>query len=684
MLSLRALPLYVAALACTVAVSAPDAAAQRRRPTAPPAPPPVPAACMDFYGDTNRDWLAAHPSVRGMGVVSVLGELPQRAAQQQQEMLDALVHAPTTAAQGMLAYLWASGLDEAAIEADGSTPMAPLLARINTITRARDIAPVLAALHQVGIAAGFAFSVAAATDAIDATAPHYIVRFSEGSLGLPDPDYYLRTDADTHAIRERYLAYVQRILRLSGSAEDELDGQAQQILELETRLAAVSRPLAAMHAAGGEVTLKTRELNRRYRNLRLRAFLTTQGIAPGYVTIANPATLAELDHLVGSVPPATWKPWLRYQLAHALAPYLSSAFRDAEFELFGRILRGQATTPPRRQQVLDAINRFAGPVLAREYAARYLTTQTRDEATRIAEDIRAALRRAVERSAWLGADSKLQALAKLDALHLAIASTADADEANASDPALPILQRESFGSNILALSAWRVRARLRLLGTTHPDPDANSPAQQPVLAYARAHNRLLVSAAALQEPVWQAQDSLAERYGGYGALVAHQLSRAVDARGQEIDADGAQRAWWGEAEHAAWDALRARLIAQYGAYPVPNARGVYLNGETSVEENAADLAAVEIAFAALSAAQPELDDSSKARFFRRWAGLWREQSAPELAAWNAAIEAHAPGQWRANGPLANHPAFAATFICTPGTGMLRSAEERIAIWPQGD
>jgi putative endopeptidase len=177
------------------------------------------------------------------------------------------------------------------------------------------------------------------------------------------------------------------------------------------------------------------------------------------------------------------------------------------------------------------------------------------------------------------------------------------------------------------------------------------------------------------------QDTPAQ-YGSFGALVGHELSRAVDMKGQLVDAAGNVRTWWTPTDEAAYSIRAKQLAVQYAGYDYPAANGLKVNGTLTSEGNMADLAALELASAALAGAQPELDAAGRESFFRAWAALWREQLAAETAADAARTRVQAPGQWRANGPLVNLPAFAETFKCKAGTAMVRKPEEQVSIWRQ--
>jgi len=676
-------------LAAFVFLTSLDADAQRRPVSKPPSPSPVPAACIDFYQDTHREWLAAHPSTSGMATLSALGDMRAHALSQQQALLDEAISAPKNAIQQRLGTLWASGLDEAAIEADGLAPIAPLIAQINAIRRTSDIPPVLAALHQAGVSAGFSFSAGPDPDGTGLV----MASFSEGGMGLPDPDYYLRADAQTRNLLAHYTLYVQQILRLTGTPEAALRAQMTEVLNLETRLARRSRPLTSMRAGAPDddaasedaeptsraLRIDVIEAGRLYRSLQLPAFLKALGVHAPQIAASNPDLLPALNRLVAGLKPEQWKIYLRYQLAHSMAPYLGRDFREAAFTFYGHLLRGYSAPPSRRLEVLAITNHLLGPLLAREYVARYLPPSNVASAARIAAHLRLALQRGIEHNLWMSQSTKTEAYAKLEALKIEIGVPGTGLD-DAMD-GLPALRGGSFGQYVLDLSRWRVARDLRQVG--HPDTSANDwdvLPQEPMLAYDLLRNRLIVSAAALQPPIFDPAADLPAQYGSYGALVGRELSRAVDHHGRWIDASGHWRNWWTDADTAAWDALLARVAAQYAAWPWPNAPGVKIDGKRSAGDNIADIAGIDLAFMALEADQGELDDPSRDRFFRSWAGLWREQTSPENALYNASIQRHVPGQWRSNGPLGNHPAFTPTYRCPPAAGMTRPADGQIAIW----
>ena len=206
--------------------------------------------------------------------------------------------------------------------------------------------------------------------------------------------------------------------------------------------------------------------------------------------------------------------------------------------------------------------------------------------------------------------------------------------------------------------------------------------QEPALAYDLAHNRLIITAAMLQPPVLDAGMPLAAQYGALGALVGHELTHAIDMRGRMVDAGGDLRDWWTSTAAAAWDSDAQQVAALLDTLPYPQLSGVRLNGRLTRDESMADLAGVELARAALLEAIPQGGAEADKAFFTGWAGLWAQQVTADEAQRRSLQDVRAPGQWRANAPLTQQPAFGAAYGCKPGAPMQpRKPDEVIRIFP---
>lgn len=658
-------------LATLVAAPHADAAKKRKPAAASPKAAPAPAACGDFYAFANADWLKAHP-VPAQGGVSALGDLAERAQQQQRDLLDDAMKSPKNGVQKLLGDFWASGLDEAAVERDGASPIAPLLARIDAIRKPQDVAPAIAALHQVGIPVAFHFTADIDLNKLDT----YLGYFAQGGLGLPDATFYTRGDAEARSLLGRYNGYVQKILALSGTPQAKLASEAQLVIDLETRIARVSKSQEALRSLRASYSpVPTKDFAKKYRNLQLAAFLKAQGVTAEQVSMADPALFAQIDKLVGSLKPAQWQAYLRFQVGNAMAPYLSKSWREAEHDFRGRLLRGEDEAPERWRLTLDAINASAGAMLAQEYVARHLPDATRERADAVARAVKEAMGAAIERNTWMDAQARTEARAKLDRVKIEIGAPR-----NELDFATQPMGRGSFGGNILIASTWHHREEMKRIGRGNADRRWDVLPQYPALTYDLAHNRLYATAALLQAPVLDMKQPSAAHFGGFGAMVGHELSSVVDAKGRRIDAAGALRDWWSPETAAGWEARTAPLSAFYSRFAYAGNNAPKIDGARTRDSNAADLSGLELAWAAYAKAEPDAKPADQQHFFRGWARLWSQQLSPAATANHSVASLYPPGQWRTNAPLMQLPAFGAAFGCKAGNAMLLPDTDRLSIW----
>ena len=661
-------PLVLAlGVALVALVLAADADAQRRKSRAPAVSP----QCADLYAHANAAWLKTYQAPADAGTVTALGQLSELALQQQRQLLDAAMASPDNDVQHRLGDFWASGLDEAAVEADGSRPIATLLSRIDAIGKSRDVPATIAALHQVGIPVAFNFAPDVDLQALD----RHIGYFMQGGMGLPDPAFYTRDDADTRVVMDRYRAYVRQILALTGSPEQRLDADVSAVIAIETALARKSRSLNELNSpADNFAPVPVAQAAKRYRNLQLDKFLAAQGVKDDRVSMANPALFAELDAMVGKLKPEQWRAYLRWRVGDAMAPYLSRSYRDASFGFRGQVLEGRSVQAPRWRQVLDAINVAAGPMLGREYAAAHLQPEERRQAGLVVDELRQALLAAVDASRWLGAPAKAEARAKLEAMAIEV-GTPRRD----LDYTVQPMGRGSFGSNMLIASTWRHGQEMKRIGKGNADRRWDVLPQEPALAYDIAQNRLIATAAALQAPIFDAaRPELL--YGAFGALVGSQLNRAIDAQGSHVDARGQVRDWWSPADRDAWTALGNRVAAQYASQDYPGVKGARVDGALVRNVALADQAGLELAATAHAKAQPQASQAARQALFEAWSRLWAQQVAANTASERLKTDIHAPGPLRSNLPAANLPEFAAAFACKPGQPMTRAEADQVKVW----
>ncbi|HTD28264.1 MAG TPA: M13 family metallopeptidase [Xanthomonadaceae bacterium] len=644
--------------------------------------------CNDYYGMVNADWLKANPAPAA-GSVSAFDAMLANARQQERTLLEADASAPGDDTDRALGALWSDGMNEIAIEAAGATPLRPLFDRIAQAKKAKDLPAVIADLHAAGVPVLFNFSSDVDLKDFD----HQLGYAIQGGLGLPDPDYYTRADADSRALFGRYRAYVEKILLLSGTPAAQVSTESGWVLGIEVQLAQASLPLVQLRDPSNEyrpVTLV--ELQKAYPNLAFGSFLRTQHADDDRISLAHTGYFTAADGMLVSVPVEQWQAYLRFHVANSLAPYLSSGFQDAHFQMYDRVLDGKQQPQPRWLAVLNAVDLALGEPLGHAYAERYLPQASKAAATSIADGLRDAAKNAIANNAWMDPSTRAAAQAKLEKLRVEIGEPTRK---------LPLsgltLGGSGYAADMLAAAAWRHQRDMAAIGKRTAERRWPVLAQIPDVSYDLVQNRIVVTAAFLQPPVFDASADIAQQYGALGALIGHQLHYAFDDKGRTIDADGQLHDWWTPLASAAYEQRTAPIIAQYDAYEVNG--GVKVNGHQTRDENLADLGGVELALDALKAtlpstaqaphakgaqkpstAQPPASDAkaSERHFFEAFAKVWERSSAPDTATAEVSSSIQAPAKARVNGTLANLPEFGTAYACKAGQSM--DIKTPVSIW----
>jgi len=631
------------------------------------------SACDDFYQHANGAWLGRTPVPAGLQSLGVAELLAERGRLDQRQLLERAAAEPRDALDAALGALWASALVEPDQALAAQPSLQPWFRRIDSLARPRDLVDLIGSAQAAGFPLLFRLDVAVDTGQPD----RRIVYALQGGLGLPERDYYLRQESGAVAVREAYQRYVEQVLAAAGDA-DPATG-AVRVMELEVRLARASQSLLQLRDPSTSRRLsRVRELERLYPNLEWRRLLRAQGLDKlDLISLGHIAFFTEANALVTQLPMSHWQSYLRFHLAHPLVPLQDEPLRQAHFALFGRALAGQEQAPQRWEQALQTVQALLGPELDQAWQAQRLDPARLAAAEALLGQLRAALRRRIEVVEWLGQPARDAALAKLDAMRMDIARPSGAKRA------LPRLEGGNLTGNVLALNALARKDALASIGPAAAAADPLPLLALPWLSYQPERNRLLVSPALLQPPLFDPEGDQAANFGGLGTLLAHELSHGFDAFGAGYDASGKLAPWWGKKEQDAHEARATALMGQYDAYPAVG--DLRVDGRLTLAENLADLAGLEIAFEAFAsvaaAAPPDAEGRSSAqRFFLAYAQSARRAQRDEVLRLTLASELHAPARWRVNGPLANHPAFAAAFSCPPGKGLVREAHAQLSVW----
>lgn len=634
----------------------------------------------DFYQYVNGHWLATTeiPSERpAYGAAMKLYDDAQRSLGELiTEASDHPNDAPGSDA-AKIAALYRSFMDESRIESLGSQPLAAELKRIRAITDKQEIPALIAHLQQIGVTVPFSVSVH-----IDgANSSRYVPDLQQDGLGLPDRDYYLLDDATTlRLIRRQYQTHIESSFKLLG--DKDAAGEAAAVVALETRLAKpqsakadVRDPLKTYHR------VELASLNSLAAGFDWHRYLTAAGIHGGtdYVIVSEPDYLSSFANTVAAIPLTTWKAYFRWHLLSDFSPYLSKAYVDESFAFFGTTLQGIPHNQPRWRRAIALVDQEIGQGIGRLYVQKYFSEQSKRTAERLIRNLLEAFQQDIASLAWMSPETRTEALRKLSRIEIKIGYPN-----RWRDYSSLKLRDDDLVGNIMRVSSFEFQRNIGKLGKPVDRTEWESAPQAVNAFYSPQMNEIVLPAAILRAPFFDASIDDAANYGAIGMVIGHEISHAFDDRGSQYDADGRMRDWWTTADHERFAALTAPLVNEYNGFmPL---RGRQVNGELTLNENIADNAGLAIAHKAYrlslkGSPAPVIGGlSGEQRFFLGFAQAWREKLRDNFAIELLQSDPHAISFVRVIGTLVNQTGFDEAFGVTPGDRMYLPPDRRVSIW----
>jgi predicted metalloendopeptidase len=632
----------------------------------------------DFNKFVNGGWIKANPVPAAYGSWGAFNEVDE----QNKIVLHRILEKEAKAEHRMpieqqVGDFYASGMDEAAIEAAGIAPLQPEFARLSGIKTMADVQASVARLHRVAVNACFGF----ASEQDPKNSVMMISAGAQAGLGLPDRDYYFRDDEKSKLLREQYVAHVARMLVLAGDQPAAAQSEAQAVMKLETALAKGSKtrvelrdPVANYHKMSQE------DLQKLTPRFDWKAYFAVLGLAqPGDVDVGQPEFFQAFDAELGKTTIADWQTYLRWHLIHAAAPYLNAAIVNENFDFYGKKLTGRQQLRDRWKRVLDTVDGSIGEALGQLYVAECFPPESKARMMRLVSNLRAALRERLQTLEWMDVPTRAAALKKLDAFGVKIGYPD-----KWIDYSKLTVDRGPYVLNVLRADEFNVQRDLAKIGkpVDRTEWDMTPPT---VNAYYNPNmNEIVFPAGILQPPFFDAKADDAVNYGGIGAVIGHEMTHGFDDEGRQFDPQGNLADWWTPESTARFKERTQAIIKQFNGYVAID--DLHVNGELTQGENIADLGGVKLAYAALQkalAGQPRaaIDGyTPEQRFFLSWATVWHESVRPETERLLVNTDPHSPPKFRINGPLSNLQEFATAFDVSEGVPMRRQAGERVAIW----
>jgi putative endopeptidase len=572
-----------------------------------------------------------------------------------------------------IAAMYRAYMDEARIEQLDAKPIAGDLAQVSAMKSREDAAKSMGSAFG-GFGASF-FNVRVAADEKDPN--RYSLYLFQGGLGLPDRDYYLKDSFK--AKRDAYQAYVAKVLGMAGWPDPE--GNAKAILALETQIAQAH--WSRIESRDEDKTynpMTPAQLEAYAPGFAWKTFFAAAGAGDAtQVVLAQNTAFPKIAKIFADTPIETLRAWQAYHGADEAAPYLSKRFVDASFDFHQKTMSGTPEQRSRDKRAVSFTDRALGEALGRDYVAEYFPPESKAAMIGLVGDLRTAMRARLQNLPWMSPETKAKALEKLDHFGVKIGYPDKWRDYSA----LKVSADDLVGdARAAAKFEWNYR-----MNRLHKPVDKAEWGMTPQTVnayYSSTGNEIVFPAAILQPPFFDPKADMAVNYGAIGGVIGHEMGHGFDDQGRKSDGYGRLTDWWTAEDAAKFQVQADRLGKQYDAFEI--LPGVHVQGGLTMGENIGDLNGSTLALDAYHAylkgkPSPVLDGwTGDQRVYLGWAQVWREKARDDYYKNLVTTNPHAPGPFRALGPLRNEDAWYAAFGVKPGDKYYLAPEDRVRMW----
>lgn len=507
----------------------------------------------------------------------------------------------------------------------------------------------------------------------------YEMSMGAGGLGLPDRSYYLIDSERFATTRSQYQAHIAQMLGFAGI--ENADEKAAAILALETKMAEGHWPREKRR--NRDLTLnqiKRADLNKEYPGFNWDLYFAQTGYKVPQLNMSQPEPIKKMIALINDEDLNVWKDYLTYHAISGNASLLSEEIYNANFEFYGKTLRGQQEPRPRWKRAVSQMSgtESLGFAIGKVYVKRYFPESSKQQMAELVENLRTALGQRIDGLDWMGEETKVNAKAKLASFNPKIGYPDVWQEFDG----LQISKSDLYGNVQNLRKFFQAESVADELKKTDRNRWGMTP-QRVNAYYNSSFNEIVFPAAILQPPFFDPNADPAVNYGGIGAVIGHEMGHGFDDQGSKSDANGIQRNWWSDSDRKAFEAKADMLAEQYSKYePIPDN---FVNGRNSLGENIGDVGGLAMAYHAYKLSlngkeAPVIDGlTGDQRFFLAWAQVWKEKRTEQSMLSQLRAGTHAPGQFRALAPR-NHDAWYKAFDVQPGDALYLAPEERVRIW----
>ncbi|MGM9992082.1 MAG: M13 family metallopeptidase [Candidatus Bruticola sp.] len=630
----------------------------------------------NFYEYAIGGWKKANPIPGDQARWGTFTILADNNYQLLHEILEQAAADPKTDLEKKLGKLYQSGMDQNKREKVGIAPLKSELKDIESIADRTALFNMIAYQHSRGL--NPYFSLDSAQD--DKNSSKIIATIWQAGLGLPERDYYIRTDDNSKKLRAQYVSFIDNMFRLAGYSAREAQKASRNVMDIETRLAKASLPAAEMRDPQKMYHLMSQnELSQLTPSFEWNSYYKIIGIdTPKEINVTGPEFMQAVGNLLSDKSLFDkHKDYLAWRIIVSGAPFLTKDFEECSFNFYSKTLRGIKVMKPQWKRVTGVVDNLMGHGLGQLYVKKAFSPESKQKVQNMVKNITAYMADDIPTLDWMSDTTKHEALKKLHAFKAKIGypdKPRDYSKLEITD---------SYYDNMRNASRFEKQRTLAKIGKP-VDPNDWYMAPQEVNAYySPCDNEIVFPAGILQPPFFDPKADDATNYGGIGMVIGHEISHGFDDQGAQYDGQGNLRNWWTAEDKVKFDKLTKGVEDQFSSYVV---QGQNLNGKLVLGESIADLSGLALAWGAyqksLNGSEGQVIDgyTPAQRFFLNYAKIWAINMSPEMEKLQINTDPHPPAKWRVNGPLSNMEVFFQAFDVPEGSPMCRPVDKRNKIW----
>jgi putative endopeptidase len=638
------------------------------------------APSQDFFMYANGGWIKRNPIPGDQGswtIGHLVVEENLKRLREISEKADSANAAKGTVEQ-KIGDFWATAMDSVKIEQRGLQPLQPYLDKIAAISDTKSLVATVAELKRIG--SSTLFSDYVLQD--DKNSEVMAYRLNQGGIGLPEREYYFKTDSATEKIRAAYIKYIAKVLTMSGENSDSANKSAQNILALETSMAKASRKIEDLRDTYRNYNkMAITELGTISKNVDWPNFLKITGIKNiDSVIVGQPEFFLALNSLLKSTPIEVWKADLKFNLIADFSGSLPDAYGQEAFN-FNKLLSGAKERRPRWKRVIQAEENSMGEMLGQLYVKEFFSETAKKRYNDMVEDIRGALKHRISQLAWMSDSTKAKAYIKLAAMKKKVGYPDKWKDFSAMD-----IGTDSWVQNSINANTWWHNYSVNKLGKPVDRDEWDMTPQTYNAYYNPSNNEIVLPAGIFTVPGYRDEeldDAVVYGYAG-ASTIGHEITHGFDDEGRQFDEKGNLESWWTKTDEAEFKKRAEVMVKQFNEYePI---KGYHINGKATLGENIADLGGILLGIEAFKNTEQYKKGEKIAglipmqRYFLGYALGWLGQTSDEQLRNRLLSDVHSPAKYRVNGPFVDVDEFYTAFNIQPGSAMYRQDSARVRIW----